>query len=72
MGLFSDPKTRNKIAGLIARYNNKLCLLCYLAGFIWFLALAYVQVNARTYFSENALLPGKFSSNCCALLQGIF
>lgn len=63
MGLFSDPKTRNKIAGLIARYNNKLCLLCYLAGFIWFLALAYVQVNARTYFSENALLPGLVDSD---------
>lgn len=63
MGLFSDPKTRNKIASLIARYNNKLCLLCYLVGFVWFLALAYVQLNARTYFSENALLPGLVDSD---------
>lgn len=58
MGLLSNPKTRNKIANLIAKYNNRLCVLCYLVGVIWFLALAHVQLNARTYFSENALLPG--------------
>lgn len=58
MGLMSDPKKRQKILDVISKYNNKLCVLCYVAGAIWFLALAYQPLNARTYFSENALLPG--------------
>lgn len=58
MGLLSDPKQRQRIIDIISKYNNKLCVLCYVAGVIWFLALAYQPFNARTYFSENALLPG--------------
>ncbi len=58
MGLLTNPKTREKISHIISRYNNKLCCLSYLVGLGWFLALAYQPLNAGTYFSENALLPG--------------
>ncbi|KAK3085911.1 hypothetical protein FSP39_010424 [Pinctada imbricata] len=58
MGLLSDPQKRKKIVDCIAKYNTKLCFLCYVAGVVWFLALAYKPLNAGTYFSENALLPG--------------
>jgi glycosylphosphatidylinositol transamidase len=64
MGLLSDPKQRQRIIDIISKYNNKLCVLCYVAGVIWFLALAYQPFNARTYFSENALLPGNCSFSC--------
>ena len=40
------------------KYCNKLCLLSYVAGVVYFLALAYRGLNDATYFSENALLPG--------------
>uniref|UniRef100_A0ABM0LWL3 Glycosylphosphatidylinositol anchor attachment 1 protein-like n=1 Tax=Saccoglossus kowalevskii TaxID=10224 RepID=A0ABM0LWL3_SACKO len=33
-------------------------VLCYVIGIVWMLALAYKPLNAGTYFSENALLPG--------------
>jgi len=59
MGLLTDPKARDKFASLVARYNNVLCVLGYIVGLVWFLALAHVQLNAKTYFSENALLPGR-------------
>lgn len=58
MGLLSNPKSRQKIVGAITKYNNILCAVCYAVGIIWFLALAYPPLNAKTYFSENALLPG--------------
>ncbi|XP_061429398.1 LOW QUALITY PROTEIN: glycosylphosphatidylinositol anchor attachment 1 protein [Lethenteron reissneri] len=58
MGLLSDPVTRKKFVGLLLRNNTKLCALSYVAGVAWFLALAYEPLNARTYVSENALLPG--------------
>ena len=59
MGLLSNPKTREKIVGVLKNHGNKLCILCYVAGLVWFFALAYKPLNAGTYFSENALLPGK-------------
>ncbi|KAK6185193.1 hypothetical protein SNE40_007481 [Patella caerulea] len=58
MGLLTDPKQRQKIILAITKYNQLLCVLCYVGGFLWFLALAYQPLNASTYFSENALLPG--------------
>ncbi|KAK2187644.1 hypothetical protein NP493_159g04034 [Ridgeia piscesae] len=63
MGLLSNPKTRQKLMNVILRYNNKLCFVCYVVGLCWFLALAYTPFNAKTYFSENALLPGLVKSN---------
>ncbi|XP_060080129.1 glycosylphosphatidylinositol anchor attachment 1 protein-like [Ylistrum balloti] len=58
MGILSNPQQRQKIVDTIAKYNNKICFLCYVAGVAWFLALAYPPMNAKNYFSENALLPG--------------
>ncbi|KAK3581097.1 hypothetical protein CHS0354_033886 [Potamilus streckersoni] len=58
MGLLSNPKQRQKIIDAVSKYNNKLCVLCYVVGVGWFLALASPYLNAQTYISENALLPG--------------
>ena len=66
MGLLTDPKSRERLVAVVSKHNNKLCVLCYAAGICWFLALAYQPFNAQTYFSENALLPGKNSP------QGVF
>lgn len=62
MGLLSDDKTRSKIVTGIRNYNNKVAFICYFAGLIWFLSLAYNPFNAKTYFSENALIPGLVES----------
>jgi glycosylphosphatidylinositol transamidase len=32
--------------------------LGYIVGVTWFVALVHPSVNNKTYFSENALLPG--------------
>ena len=32
--------------------------MSYIVGIVWFCALADPALNAKTYFSENALLPG--------------
>ncbi|XP_052818191.1 glycosylphosphatidylinositol anchor attachment 1 protein-like [Mya arenaria] len=58
MGILSNPKSRQKLVDIVSKYNNPLCLLCYFGGLVWFMALAYSPFNAKTYFSENALLPG--------------
>lgn len=58
MGLLTNVKTRRRLVSLISAHNNKLCLLSYVAGLAWFLGLAHRPLNAGTYFSENALLPG--------------
>ncbi|XP_053401359.1 glycosylphosphatidylinositol anchor attachment 1 protein-like [Mercenaria mercenaria] len=62
MGLLSNPKSRQKIIGAVTKYNNILSAACYIVGVIWFIALAYPPLNAKTYFSENALLPGVVES----------
>ncbi|XP_071116541.1 glycosylphosphatidylinositol anchor attachment 1 protein-like [Haliotis cracherodii] len=58
MGLLTDPKQRQRLVAVISKYNQKLSILLYMAGLVWFLLLAYQPLNASTYFSENALLPG--------------
>ena len=59
MGLLTNPKTRAKLVAVVSRFCNPLCLICYVVGVVWFLALAHRAINAGTYFSENALLPGE-------------
>ncbi|ELT93188.1 hypothetical protein CAPTEDRAFT_223994 [Capitella teleta] len=61
MGLINNPTTRRKLVSFISRFNSPLCVICYVVGLLGFLALAYAPYNAKTYFSENALLPGWFS-----------
>ncbi|CAL4128148.1 unnamed protein product, partial [Meganyctiphanes norvegica] len=65
MGLLTDPGVeRSAVPAMLERHHRPVCLLLYLAGIGWFLALAYNPLNHGTYFSENALLPG--------LVQGDF
>jgi len=58
MRLLRNRMSCDKIAGFLHRYGNILCFLCFVVGITWFLLLAYSGLNAHTYFSENALLPG--------------
>ncbi|XP_046574937.1 LOW QUALITY PROTEIN: glycosylphosphatidylinositol anchor attachment 1 protein-like [Haliotis rubra] len=58
MGLLTDPKQRQRLVAIISKYNQKLSILLYIVGLAWFFLLAYQPLNASTYFSENALLPG--------------
>jgi len=58
MGLLSNRKSYDKVAAFLHRFDNILCFFCFLVGITWFLLLAFSDLNARTYFSENALLPG--------------
>jgi len=58
MGLLSNRKPYDKIAAFLRRYDNILCFICFVVGITWFLLLAFSDLSARTYFSENALLPG--------------
>lgn len=63
MGLLTDPSMgKGKLTKLLLKYYNKLCCLLVIAGFIGFCALAHPSINAGTYFSENALLPGLVQS----------
>ena len=63
MGILSNERQRNKFVKLLQNHHQKLSILSYVVGLVWFFALAYQPLNAGTYFSENALLPGKFSSS---------
>lgn len=59
MGLLTNEQSRNRVVSLLVKHNQKLSVLVYVVGISWFFALAYQPLNAETYFSENALLPGK-------------
>lgn len=63
MGLLTDPSTgKGKLTKLLLKYYDKLCVILLLVGVISFCALAHPSLNASTYFSENALLPGLVKS----------
>uniref|UniRef100_A0A8I6A119 Glycosylphosphatidylinositol anchor attachment 1 n=1 Tax=Rattus norvegicus TaxID=10116 RepID=A0A8I6A119_RAT len=55
MGLLSDPVRRRALARIVLRLNTPLCVLSYVAGIAWFLALAFPPLTQRTYMSENAM-----------------
>ncbi|OWK04458.1 hypothetical protein Celaphus_00016108 [Cervus elaphus hippelaphus] len=55
MGLLSDPVRRRALARLVLRLNAPLCVVSYVAGIAWFLALAFPPLTQRTYMSENAM-----------------
>ncbi|KAL8596826.1 hypothetical protein ACOMHN_027155 [Nucella lapillus] len=63
MGLLTDTKQRQVLMRGIVKYHQKISVLFYIVGVVWFLALAYRPLNAGTYFSENALLPGLVESD---------
>lgn len=62
MGLLNNEAQRNKAIKYLQKHHQKLSIILYLVGLLWFLALAYQPFNAGTYFSENALLPGLVES----------
>lgn len=64
MGILSDPSLnssgqKSKLMTVVRNYSNSLCFVLYLAGLVWFAALSFNDFQSKTYFSENALLPGK-------------
>lgn len=63
MGLLTDPSAgQGKLTKALVKYHPKLTIFLYIAGIVWFCLLAYSPLNAGTYFSENALLPGLVTS----------
>eukprot|EP00092_Neocalanus_flemingeri_P071307 GFUD01087632.1.p1 GENE.GFUD01087632.1~~GFUD01087632.1.p1 ORF type:complete len:650 (-),score=226.04 GFUD01087632.1:40-1989(-) len=65
MGILTDPnsKGRTKLAVLLTKYYKPLSWLAYLSGLVFLLVLPHPLYNAKTYFSENALLPGLVTSS---------
>lgn len=55
MGLLSDPHCRRALSRLVVRLNTPLCVLSYVGGLCWFLAMALPPLAPRTYMSENAM-----------------
>uniref|UniRef100_A0A914XH57 Glycosylphosphatidylinositol anchor attachment 1 protein n=1 Tax=Plectus sambesii TaxID=2011161 RepID=A0A914XH57_9BILA len=53
----SDGRPPKWLNGL-RRKANALCALLYVAGLIYLACIVWPSFNDRTYFSENALLPG--------------
>ncbi len=60
MGLLTNPSAAPTTGvGLIERHWRKASLAAFVLGLAYFaLLLPYPEYTARTYFSENALLPG--------------
>ncbi|KFM78527.1 Glycosylphosphatidylinositol anchor attachment 1 protein, partial [Stegodyphus mimosarum] len=58
MGLLNDTKNRKKMSALLIQHSQKLIIFSFLCGLVWFSLLASDVFNNKTYFSENALLPG--------------
>uniref|UniRef100_A0A671XYI5 GPI-anchor transamidase component GPAA1 n=1 Tax=Sparus aurata TaxID=8175 RepID=A0A671XYI5_SPAAU len=55
MGLLSDPNRRRALISLLTRLNAPICVVCYMAGVVWFMGLAFEPFTLRTYMSENAM-----------------
>lgn len=59
MGLLTDPTAgQGKLTKALLSWHVYVTVALYAGGVAWFCALAYPTLNADTYFSENALLPG--------------
>ncbi|GAV06044.1 hypothetical protein RvY_16083 [Ramazzottius varieornatus] len=58
MGLLTDPGKSEQMAKLLAKNYAKLSALAYIVGLCWTFAIVDDHFTLRTYFSENALLPG--------------
>ncbi|KAH9499744.1 Glycosylphosphatidylinositol anchor attachment 1 protein [Bulinus truncatus] len=62
MGILTDETQRGRLISLLVKHCDRLCVLLYVVGLVGFLLQAYQPMNAATYFSENALLPGLVES----------
>jgi len=60
MGILTDPNNskRSAIGDLIMNHYLKISWLSYFAGLIFLFVLPHPWYSHKTYFSENALLPG--------------
>ena len=59
MGLLTNPNSVNSpMINILQNHSAKLAWVLYLAGILGFLAFASPEYAHKTYFSENALLPG--------------
>lgn len=73
MGLLtnsSPSQGRKKYVKHLINYNRLICFSLFILGIAWFCCLALRDFNNKTYFSENALLPGMYqlNMNCANLL----
>lgn len=62
MGLLTDSHqspNKRKLRKYLIKYKSLICAVLYVAGIAYFCSLAHSSRNNATYFSENALLPGK-------------
>ncbi|XP_077374945.1 GPI-anchor transamidase component GPAA1 isoform X2 [Festucalex cinctus] len=67
MGLLSDPNRRKALINLLTRLNapiwksgrqaeaSRVAGICYIAGIVWFMGLAFEPFIMRTSMSENAM-----------------
>lgn len=63
MGILTDPantQKKTKLRNFLTKYKSFICGFLYVAGVVYFCSLAESSRNNATYFSENALLPGKY------------
>ena len=59
MGLLTSDKSRvNFLFSFVHKYGNRLSVLLYLSGIVTFAIFISEQWSEKTYFSDNALLPG--------------
>lgn len=59
MGILSESSTgAEKIGKYLQRYSSYLSSAFYFSGIIYFCFVLSPSFNNKTYFSENALLPG--------------
>lgn len=66
MGILTDPantQSKTKMRSILTKFKTPICGLLYVAGIVYFCSLADSSRNNATYFSENALLPGKLDSS---------
>lgn len=64
MGLLTDSHqspNKRKLRKYLIKYKSLICAVLYVAGIAYFCSLAHSSRNNATYFSENALLPGKIN-----------
>ncbi|CAB4062297.1 GAA1 [Lepeophtheirus salmonis] len=58
MGLLTDPSSSNKLIDMLISKYRLLSWVSYLCGFLGLFIMVHPEYSAKTYFSENALLPG--------------
>ncbi|XP_064466866.1 glycosylphosphatidylinositol anchor attachment 1 protein-like [Ornithodoros turicata] len=63
MGVLMNASRNSRLLAFVQKQSNKICFVSYLAGLVFFGVLAWDECNNKTYFSENALLPGLVHRN---------